>query len=409
MTATIAYIMSRFPHLPETFILREMNELERLGQPVALYPLIRQRQSVVHADARTWLARARYTPHLSPGVVSANARLAAGRPSAYLRAWSRALRENATHPGFLARTLLVLPQATAMARRMAAEGIAHIHAHYATHPALAAWLIHRLTGISYSITVHAHDIYVRTEMLGPKVREAAFVVAISEYNRRLVARLVGDGALTKTHVIHCGVAPEDYPVAPDIAARPPDGRFEVMSIGSLQPYKGHRYLVEACAILRARGIPVRCRIVGGGEERSDLETRIRRSRLEGVVELLGAQPQEEVARLLPTAHCYVQPSVITASGKMEGIPVSLMEALACRLPVVATDISGVPELVRPGETGYLVPPENAAALADRLAEVYAQPAQATRLAEAGRQLVLREFNLHTNVAALAALFATVVR
>jgi colanic acid/amylovoran biosynthesis glycosyltransferase len=408
MTGTIAYIMSRFPHLPETFILREMNELERLGRPVALYPLIRQRQSVVHADARAWLARARYTPHLSRGVLSTNARMAAGRPGAYLRAWGRALRENAAHPGFLARTLLVLPQATAMARQMAADGIVHIHAHYATHPALAAWLIHRLTGISYSITVHAHDIYVRTEMLGPKVHEATFVVAISEYNRQLVARLVGDGALAKTHVIHCGVAPEDYSVAPDIEARPPGGRFELMSVGSLQPYKGHRYLIAACAMLRDRGVPVHCRIIGEGAERPDLEARIRQARLDGVVDLLGARPQEDVARLLPTAHCYVQPSVITPSGKMEGIPVSLMEALACRLPVVATDISGVPELVRPGETGYLVPPRDAAALADRLAEVYAQPAQAARLAEAGRQLVVREFNLHTNVAALASLFATVV-
>lgn len=407
MTGTIAYIMSRFPHLPETFILREMSELERLGRPVALYPLIQQRQSIVHAEARAWLPRARYTPHLSPAVALANARAMVGRPGACLRAWGLALRENLSHPGFLVRTLLVLPKATAMARQMAAEGVVHIHAHYATHPALAAWLIHRLTGISYSITVHAHDIYVRTEMLTPKVREAAFVIAISEYNRRLVARLVGDWALAKTHVVHCGVAPEDYPVAPGIETRPVGDRFDLMSIGSLQPYKGHRYLIDACAILRERGIPVRCRIVGGGAERADLEARIRQAELDGTVELLGAQPQEEVARLLPTAHCYVQPSVITRSGKMEGIPVSLMEALACRLPVVATDISGVPELVRPGETGYLAPPEDAPALADRLAEVYAQPAQAARLAEAGRQLVLREFNLHTNVKTLAALFATV--
>lgn len=121
------------------------------------------------------------------------------------------------------------------------------------------------------------------------------------------------------------------------------------------------------------------------------------------MELLGAQPQEEVARLLPTAHCYVQPSVVAPSGPMEGIPVSLMEVLASRLPVVATDLSGVGELVRPGETGWLVPLEQPEAIAAAIQEILADRHRAVQIAEAGRALVLQEFNLTTNVRRLAAL------
>lgn len=405
MSRTIAYLMSRFPHLPETFILREMTELERHGWQVALYPLILQEQAVVHAEAQGWIPRAQWTPFVSAEVLAANSRALVGSPLRYAGLWRQIVWENRTSPNFLARALALLPKAVAMARRMQQEGVAHIHAHYATHPALVAWLIHKLTGISYSITVHAHDIFVRTEMLATKLRDSSFVVAISEYNREYLARVVGPWAREKVHVVHCGVEPSQY--QPRSALPERGGPFEIISIGSLQPYKGQRYLIEACALLRERGVPVHCRIVGGGEEREALEAMIRAARLEGVVELLGPKPQEEVARLLPAAHCYVQPSIVTPSGKMEGIPVALMEALACALPVVATSLSGVPELVRAGETGRLVPPADAKALADALAAVYADPQGAAEMARMGRTLVMEEFALQSNVARLSALFERV--
>ena len=128
----------------------------------------------------------------------------------------------------------------------------------------------------------------------------------------------------------------------------------------------------------------------------------------GQVELLGALSQEEVARLLPTAHVCVQPSVVDKRGKMEGIPVALMEALACQLPVVATQLSGVPELVRSGKTGTLVPPGDARVLADALAGIYANPGQAAAMAKAGRELVRKEFELQMNVERLAWLFAQTI-
>lgn len=400
MPFRIAYIMSRFPHLPETFILREMNALAELGWDIDLYPLVRQQQTVIHAEARPWLPKVRHIPFVSVAVIGANSRALRRNPAQYGRLWQQIVRENASSPKFLIRAAAIFPKAVLAAAQMARDGVSHIHAHYATHPALMAWLIHQLTGITFSVTVHAHDIFVRRDMLTTKLRAAAFVVAISNYNRDFLSRTIGPWVRPKTHVVHCGIVPELYaPVEPGPAAK-----LELISIGSLQPYKGQTYLIDACARLRDEGIPLRCRIIGGGEEYARLEAQIAAANLHGVVELLGPLPQEDVAHLLPTANCYVQPSIVTPSGKMEGIPVALMEALACQLPVVATNLSGIPELVRPGQTGWLAPPADAPALARALAEVFANPRQARQLAAAGRRLVLQEFSLRPNVQRLAQLF-----
>jgi glycosyltransferase involved in cell wall biosynthesis len=181
--------------------------------------------------------------------------------------------------------------------------------------------------------------------------------------------------------------------------------FEILNIGSLQPYKGHPDLIAACAILKEHGVPFRCRIIGGGSQAA-LRKLIAECGLEAEVELLGPLDQQEVAARLSRADCYVQPSIITASGKMEGIPVSIMEALAAERPVVATQISGVPELVQPGKTGYLAPPGDPHALARALEAVYRNPQQARDLAAAGRKLVLEQFNLRVNVEQLGTLFRT---
>lgn len=403
MANKVAYIVSRFPHLPETFILREMIHLETLGWQIELYPLIIQKQDVIHEEARPWLSRAHAIPWLSFDLLKANLLKFTTRPVQYISLFWRVLRENIDSPKFLARALLLFPRAVWMADRFKRQGIHHVHAHYATHPALVAWLINRLTGITYSVTVHAHDIFVEKPMLATKLHDSVFISAISEFNRKYLADLYGPWVNEKTKIIRCGIDPSYYQLSPQNGTRQ-FSQLEIISVGSLQPYKGHVYLIDACAELARRGIPFQCRIVGGGELRSQLEKRILENGLETRVQLLGARTQDEVSRFLRTANCYVQPSVVTHTGKMEGIPVALMEAMASGIPVVATSISGVPELVRPSETGWLVPPENVQELADALSEIHSNPVEAARRAELGRRWVLEEFELSSNVRKLASLF-----
>ncbi|HEX9723557.1 MAG TPA: glycosyltransferase [Vicinamibacteria bacterium] len=401
MGGPIAYIMSRFPHLPETFILREMSELERQGCAVHLYPLVRQRQRVVHSEARAWMERA-VSLSLARAMV-ALLRAVIASPVKLARTWLRVVWENHASFRFFARSLVVFPKAVLAAERMRRDGVGHIHAHYATHPALAAWIIHRLTGITYSMTTHAHDIFVDRAMLRTKVADASFVITISDFNRDFLHRHVGEGTRSKLRVVRCGIDPDRY--RPAVRPASPE-RFQMLTIASLQPYKGLRYLVEACKELHDRGIDFRSRIVGEGEERKFLESLIADLGLDGRVEILGGLPQETIERLLPEADCYVQPSVVTPSGKMEGIPVSIMEALACEVPVVASAISGIPELVEHGVTGSLVPPADSRALALALLDVVRDPERFRRRARAGRLRVLKEYRLERNVAEIARLFST---
>jgi glycosyltransferase involved in cell wall biosynthesis len=305
-------------------------------------------------------------------------------------------------PKFLVRALVVFPKAVWMAREMQLNDVAHVHAHYATHPALAAWVIHQISGIPYSITVHAHDIFVDKSMLERKTRDARKIVAISQYNRTYLINQLGPWIEGKIEVIHCGVVPHIYAV--DSRNKIGSDQYNILSIGSLRPYKGFQYLLDACDILKQKGFSFCCRIVGAGELHSSLQEQIDRQGLRDSVQLLGPKTQAEVADLLRTADCYVQPSVITSTGKMEGIPVSLMEALASELPAIATNISGVPELVRPGQTGYLVPPEDPQGLAEAILHVGSNPEEARTFARSGRQHVVSEFNIVTNVAILSQLF-----
>jgi glycosyltransferase involved in cell wall biosynthesis len=396
----VAYIVSRFPHLPETFILREMNELVARDFQVELFPLVVQQQSLVHPEAVHWLDELHRVRLASWKCVGANLRMLVRRPGCYLATFFKLLWFNLPSPKFLLRALFIFPVAVEMAEEMRSLGIAHIHAHYATHPALAAWVIARFTGIPYSISVHAHDIFVNRTMLKQKLTGAAFIRAISQFNKEFLAKRYGAEIEQKIVVIHCGIQVENYhPTKPSDSAA-----YRLISVGSLQPYKGHANLVRACALLREQEFAFHCRIVGGGELQDALTEQITRLGLVDLVELAGPRTEDEVAQMLADSDCFVLPSVVTPSGKMEGIPVVLMEALAGKLPVIASDLSGIPELVRNRESGVLVPAGDAAALAEQIVWMQAHPQEAARMAAAGRKLVETEFNIKTNTLDLANLF-----
>jgi glycosyltransferase involved in cell wall biosynthesis len=393
----IGYVMSWYPAVTETFILHEMLELRRLGLELEVYPLFGASGDVRQPGAEALAPLVHYHRPLSVAVAAAQLFWLRRRPAAYLRAWWRALAGNARSPGFFLRALVVVPLAALVARRMSERGVRHVHAHWATHPALAAYVVQALTGASYSFTAHAHDLYVERAMLGEKIARARFVVTISRYNRALLERLYGPAAAAKTAVIRCGVDPQLFRPAPPRAA---DGHLRLACVAGLRDYKGHRWLVDACALLRRRGVPLSCVLVGDGPERAAIEARIAEAGLGDALSLAGNQPQDRIRAILQSSDAVVLPSVTTADGMMDGIPVALMEAMALGVPVVSTRISGIPELVVDGRTGLLAPEKDAVALADALERLHRDRALARRLGEEGRRHVLARFDLRRNAARL---------
>ncbi len=402
----IAYIMSRFPKITETFILYEMLAMEEQGVQVEVYPLRRERTTVIHPEAEAYVARAHFLPHVSWPILRSQLRFLVRKPKAYFSTLWTLLRANWGSRRYLAGAVFYFPKAVHFAERMALQGIDHVHAHFASHPAMVAFVIHRLAGIPYSFTAHGSDLHVDQHMLREKVTEAAFVVAISQYNRELILAKSGAQFQEKVRVIHCGVDTDVF--QPREGATPfeqGEGPFSVACIGTLHEVKGQKYLLQACQILQQRGIQVHCHLVGDGPDQAMLEAEASRLGVADQVHFHGRRTRAEIAQLLRRVDALAAPSVPTRSGRREGIPVVLMEAMASGVPVVASRISGIPELVEDGVSGLLVPPGDAQALADALARLYRQDPESRRaLGMAGREKVVREFDVHRNSAALARYF-----
>lgn len=395
----VGYVMSRFPRLTETFVVSEVLAMQELGVDVRLYPLLREEADVVQPDAQALVATAHFQPFLSRAILRSNLRMLARNPATYLGTLGAVVRMTWRSMNFLAGGLATFPKVVHNALAMKRAGVTHVHCHFATHPALAGFVIHRLVGIPYSFTAHGSDLHMDRRGLPMKVAEAAFVVAISEYNRALIVEECGGRFDEKVVVIHCGVRTDRFQPAEKRARDA--GPISIVSIGTLHEVKGQTYLVEACRILRERGVRVRCVVIGEGEDRARLERQIADARLGDVVTLLGATTQSVVRDLLADADALVAPSVPTASGKREGIPVVLMEAMSSGIPVVASDLSGIPELVVDGETGILTPPRDAFAIAAALERLAADPALGRGFAERGRERVVRDFDARANARALA--------
>ena len=397
--ADVVYLVSRFPVTSETFIVRELDALDRTGRfDLELRSLFPSPDTLVHDIARRWDARL-IRPSAAAGLAGFGW-AAATRPSALASVLSAVISGYSRRPKLMARALVTVVLACAHARDLARRAEAPIvHAHFATYPALAAWVCGQLVGTPYSFTAHAHDIYVDTSMLDRKIADAQFVVAISEYNRDLLERL--NPTHTPIHVVHMGIDTSAYPFRP--RAIPSEGPVRALVVASLQAYKGHAVVVEALAMGGDSVDRITLDLIGDGVLRGDLESLVDRLGLGQRVRFLGSRSEDEVRDALDRADLFVLPSVVAEDGQMEGLPVALMEALASGVPTVSTALSGIPEIVIDGVTGLLAVPGDAASLNATLAAMLDRGTDTVDLAEAGRALVTREFDLEQSAALLGGL------
>jgi glycosyltransferase involved in cell wall biosynthesis len=393
----VAYLTGEYPAVSHTFILREVLALRQLGVEVKTASVRRTGPEHHRGEAEKEAARTTFyllAAARSPATLLGAQIAALSHPKRYFATLARAWALRA--PGLRAALyqLFYFVEATILARWLKANGIGHLHNHFAGPSASVSMLAARLAEIPYSFTLHGPADLAEPARwkLGEKIAEARFVACISHYARSQAMLLSDPAHWEKLKIVHCGVEPDLYErdrVATD------DPRLHLVFVGRLAPVKGLRVLIEA--LKTHGGRDVRLTIVGDGTERGALEALA--ASLGNMVRFTGYLSQDEVADLLATADAFALPSFA------EGVPVVLMEALAAGLPVIATRITGVPELVEDGVAGFLVSPGDAHALADAIGRLAALPDRGRGMGAAGRARVQAEFDIAREAARLATLFA----
>jgi len=394
----VAYFVNQYPKVSHSFIRREIKALERQG--VAVQRIALRGWDGELADADDWRERERTRYVLRAGLAGllpAVLLSLLSRPLRFLKALRLALRLGWRADRPWPYHLIYLAEACRILPWLHDFGARHVHAHFGTNSAEVVMLAHALGGPPFSFTVHGSEEFDKPQSLKlrEKVGQAAFVVAISSFGRSQLCRWVPHADWAKIKVVHCGLEAAFHEVPPvPVPAAP-----RLVCVGRLCEQKGQLLLVEAVGRLVRKGLPLELVLAGDGEMRGEIECLIARHRLEKHVRITGWIAGDRVREEILAARALVLPSFA------EGLPVVIMEAMALRRPVLTTYVAGIPELVRGGEHGWLVPAGDADALAGALEELLAAPPEAlAAMGEAARAQVLQRHSIDVEAGKLARLF-----
>jgi colanic acid/amylovoran biosynthesis glycosyltransferase len=397
----LGYVLKRFPRLSETFVAAELIELERQGEELVVFAVSRPDEPIRHGFVDELRASVVYLPYRPLREPRRVAIAFVGAVASNRRGWLAAARYSLWPPR--RKGLRRLLQATVLRWELRRAGIDHVHAHFATAAARLANLAWRMGGPSYSVTAHAKDIWheeVRADHLRDKLAPAHFVATVSSAGRDRLDALLGlDG---KLEVVSNSVDLRRLSPARTAAGEP----GLVLTVARLVEKKGIGDLVEACALLGRRnaslGRRLRLEVVGSGPLHAEL--RAAAEQLDLRARFLGPLPQEQVLRRYRRASVYCLPCVVAGDGDRDGLPTSVLEAMALGVPVVATAVSGLSEAVIDGRTGLVVPQHDPEALAAAIERLLSDDALAARLAAAARRHVEDRFALECSAARLRELF-----
>ncbi len=386
----IAFIVSKFPSYDEAFLLRELYALSQKRDSV-IFSLRGAKDPIIHDQARELLSRTLYLPFLfSFKLLWVNLKWKVTKPGKYFPAFFKVIKGNLKSPQFLIRSLVFFPKSVLFADWALKNEVGHMHAYWATYPATVAFIVNELTGISYSFMGHAHDIYLDTTFLAEKMSRATFISTCTTSNKEHLHKTAPSYPQEQIRIIHHGLDLKQF----EAVIEKKNETYEILSVGTLQYYKGFNYLLESLALLKKRGLKFHCTIVGGGPEEKNLKEQRSRLGLEAEVTMTGPLKQNEVIPHYKKADV----SVLMAQSEWHwGIPNVLIESLAARTAVITTRFGSVEELIQHEKTGLIVTAKDPVSLADAL-ERYARDPELRRThVEAGNALVRREFTLEQNV------------
>jgi len=388
----LAYLFERFPSFTQTFCYREIAELRRQSVSPAIYSVRRPTDEPAQNWDSAIIREVEYLPGEERLIRQVDqARRKKELPAAAvaeIESWGRKT------------DFLRLYQAAWLGPRLQARGITHLHAHFAGLAARTAWWIERFFGIGFSFTAHANDIFAPKSFeisLGKLIEGARAVVTVSDFGVRFLQDNF-PAAAGKIERIYNGIDLGRVRAAEFGAGTP-----LIISVGRLIEKKGFGDLIEACRLLRDRGLDFRCEIIGEGPLRADLRAQIAAAGLTNLVSLPGPLPQEEVLARLARSRVFALPCVAETGGGMDNLPTVIMEAMAASLPVVSTAIGGVPEMVEEGVTGWLLSEHQPAALADALGRLLTDRALGRSLGKAGRARAEKLFGSESSGRSLRAL------
>lgn len=390
----LAYLVSQYPAVNHTFILREIRALRARGfdiDVVSVRPADRS-PDVMTAEEREELHRTRAIKQIGvPGALWAHLAEAVTNPSGYGRGLALALRMGRGSAPATLSHLFYFAEAVIAGRWMREQGHTHFHTHFSS---TVGFLTARIFPLTWSMTIHGPEEFndVAGFHMAEKVSSCRLVVAISSYARSQILRTCPPAEWSKVVTIRLGVDGSVFAVRPVPSTAVP----EVLCVGRLAPVKAQHILIESIALLRARGVSVRLRLVGDGPDRESLSAAAAQMGLTHDVVFDGWRNQDEVQER------YRMATIFAMASFAEGIPVVLMEAMAMGIPCVATRIMGIPELIADGVSGLLVPPADAEALAGAIGRLLANADLGAQLAPVGRRTVLADFDLERNAGLLAA-------
>jgi glycosyltransferase involved in cell wall biosynthesis len=387
----VAYVVRSWPRLSQTFILNEILNLERIGVSISIFAMARADEPVVQAQVADVAASVHHLEDPSHRRAGFHLRLAAASPWRYLSTLAFALTQRQLLGGYTKSSALeAFDGAVFIADRVRAQRrvspFSHIHAHFAHDPALIGLLAHRLTGLPFSFTAHARDLYQIPDiaLLG-RAREAAAVVTCCQTNAEHIVGVIGETG-PPVELIYHGVDLATFRPAPGGHR---NGVPLIVSVGRLVEKKGFDDLLHACALLVAESRKFKCEIYGDGPRLGELEALRDQLGLAGTVSFRGPVRQAELLPIYQNADVFALTPRVIEDGDRDGVPNVLFEAMACGIPIVSTDVSGISEVVANGTDGLLAPAHDTGAIASCLAELLDSSERRRRLGEAAAGAAVR--------------------
>lgn len=383
----IGYVLKVYPRFSETFIVTEILARESIGDELTIFALRHTSDPRFHSE----IARVAAPVHWIP------------LPRKGSEQWKQ-IAGGLTDDGMRQRFAQILPilaelpidevvQAVGLAQAARAEGITHLHAHFASLAGRVTWAASQLVDIPYTVTTHAKDIFhelVDLQWLRRISGDAERVIAISRFNEDYLSRVL-EGSGARISLLRNGIELSRFPFE---SAAPLTTPLRILAVGRLVPKKGFDDLLDAAELIRRRGYEFSIDIAGEGELYDHLAQRITELDLGSSVRLIGAKTQSQIRALLTKAHVFVAPCRIAQDGNMDGLPTVVLEAMATGTPVIATAVTGLPEVVRNDDTGILLEPGRADLLAEALIDVMSGRVDRERLAEGARSLIEELFDSH---------------